>query len=82
MLFTNYIFLLFILFSVKEIYYLSDVEEIQRDIITYGPIQTGYTVYEDFLSYKNGNYNINIYKLCKTNYYNLTWYWNNNDCGT
>ena len=32
------------------------VAAIKKEIMTYGPVQTGFTVYEDFMSYKSGIY--------------------------
>ncbi len=32
------------------------MEQIQTEIMTNGPVQTAFTVYEDFLSYKTGVY--------------------------
>lgn len=34
----------------------SSVAEIQKEIMTYGPVEAAFTVYEDFLSYKSGVY--------------------------
>lgn len=40
------------------------MEVIQKEIMVYGPVQAGFTVYTDFLSYKSGN----------IGYYNNTYY--------
>jgi len=37
-------------------YSLSGVENIQRDIMQYGPVSAAFTVYEDFVAYKSGVY--------------------------
>jgi cathepsin B len=37
-------------------YSLSSVEDIQRDIMTYGPVSGAFTVYADFPAYKSGVY--------------------------
>ena len=37
-------------------YSLSGVENIQRDIMKYGPVSAAFTVYEDFPAYKSGVY--------------------------
>lgn len=39
-------------------YYLSlNVTQIMQEIYTYGPVETGFTVYEDFVSYQSGESN-------------------------
>ncbi|XP_050531266.1 cathepsin B-like [Daktulosphaira vitifoliae] len=37
-------------------YYYLEPETIQKDILTYGPIEASFHVYDDFLSYKTGVY--------------------------
>jgi cathepsin B len=37
-------------------YYLSTVEEMKRNIMLKGPIEAGFLVYDDFMSYKGGIY--------------------------
>jgi cathepsin B len=37
-------------------YFFSSVERIKRNILEKGPVETGFMVYEDFLSYKSGIY--------------------------
>jgi cathepsin B len=42
-------------------YQLSGVNSIQQDIMSYGPVEAGFAVYQDFLSYQSGVY------VCPTN---------------
>lgn len=43
--------------KIKSMYYLSkNVTQIMQEIYTNGPVETGFTVYEDFLSYQSGVY--------------------------
>ena len=42
--------------KVDNAYSLSGVEQIQADILKYGPVSAAFTVYEDFPAYKNGVY--------------------------
>ncbi|XP_050530570.1 cathepsin B-like [Daktulosphaira vitifoliae] len=39
----------------KNFYYLSP-DKIQKDVLTYGPIEASFDVYDDFVSYKKGVY--------------------------
>jgi cathepsin B len=34
----------------------TDLTGVQNDLLTYGPVQTGYKVYDDFMTYKSGVY--------------------------
>ncbi len=34
----------------------TDLAGVQNDLMTYGPVQTGYKVYDDFMVYKSGIY--------------------------
>jgi len=43
-------------YSMSNVYNLNSVTDMQRDIMTKGPIEACFTVYEDFLSYKHGVY--------------------------
>jgi cathepsin B len=38
------------------IFFWQRVETIQKEIMTYGPIEVGFSVYEDFMTYKSGVY--------------------------
>lgn len=40
----------------KTYYRLISIENIQRDILLHGPVQTGFRVYKSFMSYKSGIY--------------------------
>lgn len=40
----------------KSAYSLGSVEQIQTDIMTYGPVTAAFTVYQDFLTYRSGVY--------------------------
>jgi len=42
--------------TVSSVYGLNSVLDAQNDIMTYGPIEACFDVYEDFLSYKSGVY--------------------------
>uniref|UniRef100_A0A1B6E818 Peptidase C1A papain C-terminal domain-containing protein n=1 Tax=Clastoptera arizonana TaxID=38151 RepID=A0A1B6E818_9HEMI len=42
--------------KVSSTYYFNDVKQAQQDILTYGPLEAGFDVYADFLSYKSGVY--------------------------
>jgi len=42
--------------TVQSPYGLNSVSDAQKDIMTYGPIEACFDVYEDFLSYKSGVY--------------------------
>nr|QOV03097.1 cathepsin B3 [Mahanarva fimbriolata]UJP31643.1 cathepsin B3 [Dermestes maculatus] len=42
--------------KVSESYALTNVQQIQKDILENGPIEAGFDVYTDFLSYKSGVY--------------------------
>lgn len=46
----------FEVFSSEETFMTTDVEKAQQAIFTEGPIEAGFMVYEDFLSYKSGVY--------------------------
>ncbi|KHJ94559.1 papain family cysteine protease [Oesophagostomum dentatum] len=43
-------------FATNWYYVASNVEAIQREIMTNGPVQAGFTVYEDFYHYSSGVY--------------------------
>lgn len=43
-------------YKASKWYQFESVEEIKRDIQENGPIETGFTVYQDFMSYKSGIY--------------------------
>jgi len=43
-------------YQIGNAYNLDSVEDMQRDIMTKGPIEACFSVYEDFLSYKSGVY--------------------------
>jgi cathepsin B len=40
----------------KEAYSVEGVEDIQKEIMTNGPVEAAYSVYEDFVQYKSGVY--------------------------
>lgn len=41
--------------AVESAYAVSqEVEDIQREILSHGPVEAGFLVYEDFLSYESG----------------------------
>jgi len=42
--------------TVSSVYGLNSISDAQKDIMTYGPIEACFDVYEDFLSYKSGVY--------------------------
>jgi len=44
------------LYKIGNAYNLNSVEDMQRDIMTKGPIEACFSVYEDFLHYKTGVY--------------------------
>jgi len=44
------------LFTVSDSYNLNSVADMQNDIMTKGPVEACFSVYEDFLSYKTGVY--------------------------
>ena len=35
---------------------IRSINELKEDILTYGPIETGFYVYDDFMNYKSGIY--------------------------
>jgi cathepsin B len=43
-------------YRAKNIKQFKSVEEIKKNIFTNGPVETGFTVYDDFISYKGGIY--------------------------
>lgn len=43
-------------YKAKNFYYLSTIEKIKRNIMEKGPIETGFSVYSDFINYKSGIY--------------------------
>jgi len=43
----------------KSYYRLKSIEDIQRDILLHGPVQTGFRVYKSFMSYTSGVYQRN-----------------------
>jgi len=43
-------------YQIGNAYNLNSVQDMQRDIMTKGPIEACFSVYEDFLSYKSGVY--------------------------
>ncbi|XP_050438021.1 cathepsin B-like [Adelges cooleyi] len=40
----------------RNTYYLSSPKSMQQDVLAYGPIETSFHVFDDFLSYKSGVY--------------------------
>ena len=40
----------------KSAYSVSGIEKIQTEIMTFGPVEAAFSVYEDFLAYKSGVY--------------------------
>jgi len=42
--------------TVSSVYGINSIEDAQKEIMTYGPIEACFDVYEDFLSYKSGVY--------------------------
>ena len=47
----------------KNYYRLASVEDIQREILLHGPVQTGFRVYKSFMSYTSGVYQRNWWKF-------------------
>lgn len=45
---------IFFFCSVSDTFTLNDPKAIQKEIMTNGPVEAGFDVYEDFLSYKSG----------------------------
>jgi len=43
-------------YKASTFYGLTKIEEIKRNIYTNGPVETGFSVYDDFMSYKSGVY--------------------------
>jgi len=43
-------------YKASTFYYLSSINAIKESIFTKGPVETGFTVYDDFMSYKGGVY--------------------------
>ena len=43
-------------YKAKDVHYLSTVEDMQKAIMTEGPIEVGFLVYKSFMSYKSGVY--------------------------
>lgn len=44
------------LYKAKNAKQLSSVAAIQQDLMTFGPVQAGFSVYQDFMNYKSGVY--------------------------
>jgi len=40
----------------KNLYWLSSIDAIKQSILSSGPVETGFSVYDDFMSYKEGIY--------------------------
>lgn len=45
------------LFSVSSTFTLKGIKTIQKDIMTNGPVQASFIVYEDFVTYRSGKKN-------------------------
>ncbi len=43
-------------YKAKNFYYLPSINQMKENIMTKGPIETGFEVYDDFLNYKSGIY--------------------------
>jgi cathepsin B len=43
-------------YKAKNFYWLTSIEAIKRDIFEHGPVETGFSVYDDFMNYKTGVY--------------------------
>ena len=43
-------------YKASGFYYLFTINQIKNDIMNYGPIETGFSVYSDFMNYKSGIY--------------------------
>jgi cathepsin B len=43
-------------YKAKNFYYLSTVNAIKESLLNFGPVETGFTVYDDFMTYKSGVY--------------------------
>lgn len=39
----------------------NNVDQIKREIYTNGPVEGAFTVYEDFVSYKSGQYSLRFF---------------------
>ena len=50
-------------YKAKNFYYLKSINDIKTSIMNYGPVETGFMVYEDFMSYKSGVYKRTSNKL-------------------
>lgn len=53
-----HLFFLFCTIIIARDYYYLNYPTIQKDVQSYGPIEATFFVYDDFLSYKSGMYNI------------------------
>lgn len=67
MIILYYNYIIFFSFLVKDFPYVLANESIQKDIMTYGPIESSFDVYDDFMSYNSGKCNINKNILYKKN---------------
>jgi cathepsin B len=43
-------------YNAKNFYYLSTINAIKENLLSSGPVETGFTVYDDFMNYKSGVY--------------------------
>lgn len=43
-------------YKAKNFYSLNSIDAIKRSILTHGPVETGFSVYDDFMNYKSGIY--------------------------
>lgn len=43
----------------RDSYYLT-YNSIQKDVLTYGPIEASFDIYDDFYSYKSGKLNLQL----------------------
>ncbi len=43
-------------YKASKFYNLSSVNEIKKNLVEHGPVETGFSVYDDFMSYKSGVY--------------------------
>ena len=50
-------------YKASSAYAISSVEDMQKDIMTHGPIQVAFMVYKSFMSYKSGVYSKHWYEL-------------------
>jgi len=43
-------------YKAKNLYWLTTIDKIKQSIFEHGPVETGFSVYDDFMNYKSGIY--------------------------